>query len=173
MPEQLGFIYDETRCVRCRTCETACKTVRGVGPGLSWRRLTDTWSGTFPDVRRTFLSLSCLHCADPACMKACRPGAVTKTAEGIVLVDRERCNGCGDCVTACPFGIPQIGKDGLMQKCDYCTGIGEEPVCVAHCPTGALRCGDIEETVDPRPGKTAERYPGPTGPSLIMLKRSD
>ena len=146
MSKQLGFIYDATRCVRCRTCETACKTVRGVEPGMFWRKLVDTWSGTFPDVRRTFLSAACRHCAEPACLEACTVGAISRTPDGFVLVDRGLCNGCGDCVSACPFGIPQIGRDGKMQKCDYCTGIGEDPVCAVHCPTGALQFGDVGDS---------------------------
>ncbi len=173
MPEQRGWIYDETRCVRCRTCETACKTVRGVEPGIAWRRLTNAWTGSFPEVRLTFLSLACLHCAEPACLKVCKPGAITKSAEGIVLVDRERCNGCGDCLTACPYDVPRIGKDGTMQKCDYCTGIGQEPVCAAHCPTGALRYGDLEEALQPPAGRVVERYPGSTGPSLYLIRKPD
>jgi len=168
---QRGFIYDETRCVRCRTCEAACKATRAVEPGLRWRWTEETWRGTFPDVARTFLSMSCMHCAEPACLSVCLTGAISKTAEGSVIVDTEKCNGCRECRSACPYEVPQFGRDGIMQKCDYCTGFGGEPVCAAHCPTGALRHGDVNDFIAPD-GKTATLYPGITGPSLIILKKS-
>ena len=165
---QQGFIYDPTRCVRCRTCEAACKATRDVAPGLRWRWTEETWRGAFPDVTRAFLSLSCMHCAEPACLDACPTGAISKTADGVVLVDAEKCNGCRECLPACPYGVPQFGGDGLMQKCDYCTGLDMPPVCATHCPTGALSCGDVNACTVPG-GKTAARYPGPAGPSLVIL----
>jgi anaerobic dimethyl sulfoxide reductase subunit B (iron-sulfur subunit) len=172
MPVQLGFIYDETRCIRCRTCEAACKGTRNVEPGLFWRRVLDTWQGDFPDVRITFLSMACMHCAEPACMSVCPTGAIVKRDEdGLVLVDSEKCNGCRECLSACPYGIPQLGKDGKMQKCDYCTGLDTEPVCAVHCPSGALSFGDINKKPEIK-GKTSGRYSGPTNPSLIILKRA-
>jgi anaerobic dimethyl sulfoxide reductase subunit B len=172
MTTQHCFIYDESRCIRCRTCEAACKTVRGVEAGLFWRRLTDTWEGDFPDVKRSFLSLACLHCAEPTCLQACPTGAITRNSNGIVLVDRDKCNGCGDCIEACPYDIPQLGSDGKMQKCDFCRGAAEEPVCAVHCPTGALRFGDVETLPEPPAGKSIERYPGPNEPSLYIIRKS-
>lgn len=172
MPVQRGFIYDESRCVRCRTCEAACKGTRNTEPGLHWRRVLETWQGEFPDVGRTFLSLSCLHCAEPACMSVCPTGAIRKrTEDGLVLVDSEKCNGCRECLAACPYDVPQFGQDGRMQKCDYCTGAGIEPACAIHCPTGALGFGDINRQPETS-GKISHRYPGPTGPSLIVLKQA-
>lgn len=166
---QLGFIYDSTRCVRCRTCETACKATRAVEPGLRWRWTGETWQGTFPEVTRTFLSASCMHCAEPACISVCPTDAISKTVDGVVRVDAEKCNGCRECLSACPYDVPQFGHDGIMQKCDYCRGPDTAPVCAAHCPTGALRYGDVSDHTAPD-GKTAERYPGPTGPSLVILR---
>jgi anaerobic dimethyl sulfoxide reductase subunit B (iron-sulfur subunit) len=172
MPVQLGFIYDQSRCVRCRTCEAACKSARNIEAGLYWRKTQEAWQGEFPEVKRTFLSISCMHCAEPACMSICPTGAIYKRSEdGLVLVDDEKCNGCKECFTACPYGMPQFGQDGKMQKCDYCTGLGSEPFCAVHCPTGALRFGDINAPIETAKGKISERYPGPTRPALIILKR--
>jgi anaerobic dimethyl sulfoxide reductase subunit B (iron-sulfur subunit) len=171
VPVQMGFIYDESRCVRCRTCEAACKGTCHTETGVRWRWLADTWHGEFPNVSRIFLSRSCMHCAEPACMSVCPTGAITKrTEDGIVLVDREKCNGCKECLSACPYGVPQFGQDGTMQKCDYCTGLGTEPTCAAHCPVGALSFGDINRSSEIT-GKISGRYPGPTVPSLIIVKR--
>jgi anaerobic dimethyl sulfoxide reductase subunit B (iron-sulfur subunit) len=171
LPVQRGFIYDQSRCVRCRTCEAACKSTRHVEAGLRWRMTKEAWKGEFPDVKRTFLSFSCMHCAEPACLSVCPTGAISKRSEdGLVLVDHDKCNGCQECFSACPYGVPQFGQDGTMQKCDYCIGLGAEPVCAVHCPTGALSFGDINIRPEGLNGKTAEQYPGPTRPSLIILR---
>ena len=132
----------------------------------------EEWEGNFPELKRTFLSISCMHCAEPDCLNICPTEAIYRRSEdGLVLVDDDKCNGCQECLTACPYGIPQIGKDGMMQKCDYCIGLGTEPVCAVHCPTGALSFGDINAPIETAKGEISERYPGPTNPSFIILKR--
>jgi anaerobic dimethyl sulfoxide reductase subunit B (iron-sulfur subunit) len=134
-----SFEYDSSRCIACRTCEVACKSANNVEPGARWRRVTVGWAGEYPHPSRTFSSLACEHCADPACIAACSRGAITKRPnDGVVVVDREECDGCRDCLAACRHGVPQFGRDGTMQKCDFCVGIGREPVCTQSCPTGAL-----------------------------------
>lgn len=120
MAKQLGFYYDENKCVRCLGCEVACRVANEVETGVKWRWLSDVWGGEFPNVTRKFYSNSCLHCEKPSCAAACPTGAISKRPEdGIVIVDKAKCNGCKDCFEACPYGIPQFGKDGKMQKCDY------------------------------------------------------
>lgn len=172
MGKQYGFYYDVSRCVQCRTCEVACKTIRNVEPGLKWRRVVETWGGEFPNVTRTFFSLACMHCAKPACVEVCPTDAITKRAEdGIVVVDRDKCNGCQECFYACPFGVPQFGHDGTMQKCDFCIEIGGEPACVASCPAEAIHYGTIEELSELAAGKAAEKLTGPTEPSIFISNK--
>jgi Fe-S-cluster-containing dehydrogenase component len=94
-----------------------------------------------------YISLSCMHCADAPCVIACPTGALVRDAEsGRVTVRQSKCIGCKMCLQACPFGVPQYGKDDLMQKCDLCLARlrdGEtEPACVAACPSRALRYGE-------------------------------
>ena len=104
MTKQYAFYFDADRCVMCYTCEVACKSTRNVELGVSWRKVIEIWRGEFPDVSRTFVSLSCLHCAEPACEDACPAGAISKRAEdGIVVVDKDKCTGCQDCYSACPY----------------------------------------------------------------------
>jgi DMSO reductase iron-sulfur subunit len=172
MSKQYGFYYDVGRCIQCHTCEMACKSANDIGLGIHWRRVVETWSGEFPDVTRTFFSLACMHCSQPACVAVCPTGAITKRAEdGIVVVDRDKCNGCQDCLPACPFGVPQFGADGIMQKCDFCLSTGREPACVASCPAEALHYGTIEELSELVVSRSAVKLTGPTGPSEFISNK--
>lgn len=144
------FKFDPDRCIKCFSCEVACKQWHGIKAGtVKLRRVEEITSGTFPDVKRTFKSLSCLHCPVPRCIEVCPQGAIIKRSEdGIVVVDREKCSGCRLCQDACPVHAPQFGDDGIMIKCDMCLDRiekGEIPFCAANCPTGALTWGTMEE----------------------------
>jgi anaerobic dimethyl sulfoxide reductase subunit B (iron-sulfur subunit) len=172
MAKQYGFYYDVSRCIQCRTCEVACKSIRNVEPGLKWRRVVEIWGGEFPNVTRTFFSLACMHCGKPACMEVCPTSAITKRAEdGIVVVDRDKCNGCQECFYACPFDVPQFGNDGTMQKCDFCIEIGGKPACAASCPAEAIHYGTMEELSELATGKVAEKLTGPTEPSIFIFNK--
>jgi anaerobic dimethyl sulfoxide reductase subunit B (iron-sulfur subunit) len=75
---------------------------------------------------------------------------MTKRAEdGVVVIDTNRCIGCGYCAWSCSYGAPQLNTvTGQMSKCDFCVDLlaqGEDPVCVATCPLHAIKHGDIEE----------------------------
>ncbi len=54
----------------------------------------------------------------------------------IIEIDEGLCDGCGDCVRACPEGAIQLvdGKARLVAD-DYCDGLG---ACVGECPQGAI-----------------------------------
>ena len=107
MSEQLMIYCDEDRCIKCYACQVACKQWHGIkAGGVSRRTVIEHTSGKFPNVTRTFSSLSCQHCTEPACANVCPAGAITKRAEdGIVVVDQDKCIGCRYCFFACPFGI--------------------------------------------------------------------
>jgi anaerobic dimethyl sulfoxide reductase subunit B len=150
MSKQYGFSFDSGRCIQCWSCEVACKQWHAIKAGtIKLRRVEEVTSGVFPDVKRTFKSISCLHCAEPACLAACPQGAIYKRAEdGIVLVDAEKCTGCRACFEVCPVQAPQFDENSTMRKCDMCLDRvenGQTPICAATCPTGALAWGDLEE----------------------------
>lgn len=123
-------------CIQCRACEAACKTWNRTEIGVNLRRFVSGFSGTYPVLRPVSLTISCLHCEDPACAAVCPVGAISKGENGAVRVDRDLCIGCRACLNVCPVHAPQFGADGLMQKCDLC-GDGV-PACVHACPTQAL-----------------------------------
>jgi anaerobic dimethyl sulfoxide reductase subunit B (iron-sulfur subunit) len=169
MAKQYGFCFDADRCIQCRTCEVACKSVRNTGPGISWMRVVEIWCGVYPNVRRGFFALACMHCGKPACMEVCHTGAISKRGEdGIVVVDRDKCNGCRDCSSACPYGVPQFGENGIMQMCDFCSGLNVRPACTGCCPTEALKFGILDELLETAKGKAARRMVGPTEPSVVI-----
>jgi len=173
MTKQYGFWVDTARCTKCWACQVACKAENEIEPGtVSMRRVLDIWSGTFPDVTRTFVSFSCMHCEKPACVAVCPAGAITKRAEdGVVVVDESKCIGCHYCFFACPFGVPQY--DGTMKKCDMCpdrVAEGKEPACVATCPTGALHWGTLEELSKMLQEKKAKQLAASTQPSVFISK---
>ena len=139
-----AFSHDPQRCIKCFTCEIACKQWRGIAAGtVKLRRVYETVTGEFPRVRWTFHSVACQHCPDAPCIAACSPGAISKgESDGIVRVDAEKCDGCRECFSACPFGIPQFDQRGILQLCDLCSdrlAEGKRPLCADSCPTGALR----------------------------------
>jgi formate dehydrogenase iron-sulfur subunit len=110
--------------------------------------------GEYPDVNRYFVSMACMHCTAPPCMAVCPVKAINKREDGLVLVDKEKCIGCGYCLYACPFGAPQFetssifGSKGKMDKCTFCVqriDRGEKPACTSACTTKALIAGDTSE----------------------------
>jgi anaerobic dimethyl sulfoxide reductase subunit B (iron-sulfur subunit) len=144
MPGTYAFSHDPQRCIKCYSCEIACKEWREIPAGtIKLRRVYEVATGTFPNVTRTFHSVACQHCADVPCAGACAPGAITKgAADGVVTVDATKCDGCGKCLAACAFGVPQFDGHGIMHLCDLCadrSAEGKQPICVDTCPTGALR----------------------------------
>jgi len=174
MAKQYGFYLEIDKCAQCHACDVACKAANNVDLGASLRRVIAIWSGQFPNVTFETLSLSCMHCGDPACEAVCPTGAIKKRAEdGIVTVDRTKCIGCRYCFFACPFGVPQYGKDGTMQKCEFCLdrlAAGKEPACVWTCPSGALHAGTMEELSKLVQAKSAKRLAGATQPSVLITK---
>jgi anaerobic dimethyl sulfoxide reductase subunit B len=141
--EAYAFSHDPQRCIKCYTCEIACKQWRGTAPGqVGLRRVYETATGVFPQVTRTFHSVACMHCSDAPCIAACPEGAISKRQDGVVTVEAAACDGCGACLGACPFGAAQVDSSGVLQLCDLCSDRlvdGKRPICADSCPTQALR----------------------------------
>ncbi len=178
---QLGFFIDQSRCTGCHACTVACKDWHNIPAGpVNWRWLVTVENGKYPEVFVAYLSLSCLHCAQPGCMEICPVDAITKRHEdGIVVVDWEACLGkeaCGKCKEACPYGAPQFNadKDSRMEMCHMCVGRwreGRKPICVEACPMRALDAGPLDE-MEARYGVCKKVpgfiYDGKIKPSVVL-----
>lgn len=156
---QYAFYFDGTRCTGCKTCVFACKDKNNCDLGISYRKVYEiTYGETNRDENNCFtttcvsypLSMSCNHCSNPACVKACPTGAMHKDSDtGLVSVDETRCIGCGYCHMACPYNAPKVDSNkGVSAKCNGCAdkvAAGEKPSCVMSCPARALDFGTVEE----------------------------
>jgi phenylacetyl-CoA:acceptor oxidoreductase subunit 1 len=112
MSKRYVMAVDLRRCVGCQTCTAACKNANATQPGVQWRRVLDIETGEFPDVRRTFLPVACMHCENPPCMAVCPTGATGKRADdGLVTIDYDVCIGCANCVMACPYDARTIAHE--------------------------------------------------------------
>ena len=91
----------------------------------------------------------CKHCARAGCLEACPTGAIVRTEFGSIYVQPDICNGCGYCVSACPFGVVDRREDdGRAWKCTLCYDRMKAdltPACAKHCPTGSIQYGDLVE----------------------------
>ena len=178
-----SMVMDLRRCIGCRACTVACKSENNVSLGRFRAVIQEKTMGTFPNTKKVFLPLMCNHCEGnekdgiPPCVKACpeypgerakfkttdgktiryRKGATYKRPDGLILIDVEKCIGCGKCIDACPYGVRSFnpfvkaGADPAEQaadKCDMCVhrlDNGLEPSCVNTCQGRARIFGDLND----------------------------
>jgi len=125
-------------CTGCRICELICSFVHTQthNPGHARLRVTLAEDRRFNQVE------VCIQCDNPACLRVCPRGAIRRDPlTQIVLLSAADCNGCGECIPACPIGmiiLPPGAKHPV--KCDHCDG---DPQCVVFCPTAAILSVDI------------------------------
>jgi len=100
-------------------------------------------------IRWLMASDVCKHCTDAACLEVCPTGALFRTEFGTVVVQPDICNGCGYCISACPFGVINRREgDGRAWKCTLCYDRlrdDKTPACAQACPTHSIQFGELDE----------------------------
>lgn len=187
---QIGFYINQSLCLGCKACSVACKDKNNTAVGVNFRRVYTYVEGSFikqstkglvHNVKSYYYSIACNHCESPACIKVCPTGAILKRKEdGVVTIDQEVCAGAQLCVAACPYGGPQYDKMKFKaNKCNFCIDLqekGEDPVCVATCPMGAIEFGPIDGlrkkygNIDQIKGMPS---PSITNPNLVIRPHKD
>lgn len=181
--KQLGLMIDMDRCIGCKTCIVACRNHHRIVdheqclPGAIpyYIRVEKRTTGVFPLVTETCWVVPCQHCSTPGCLMACPRGAIAKDPEtGVVLIDRERCDGCAfslevnaatkllpaPCRSACPAGLNVQGyiqqiRQGryeeavrlILQRVPLPGVLGR--ICPHPCE-GACRRGEVDHAVSIR-----------------------
>ncbi len=168
-----AFVIDVAKCVGCYNCQLACKDEH-VGNdwspyarpqpeiGQFWMKVEDFPQGTIPKVKIHYVPRLCNHCRKAACMDACPREAIYRREDGFVIVDPAKCDGCGACAAACPYGVIYMNAElRIAQKCTGCTHLLDNgfrlPRCVEACPTDAILFGEEEELRDHIEGATVKK----------------
>jgi len=179
-----GMVIDLKMCTACHACAMACKAEHGTPPGMWWSKVLPKEIGKYPNARIVYTPVLCMHCQKAPCVDVCPTGASHKRADGIVVVDYDKCMGCGYCRVACPYDArtfvekiepyyPEFGftpyedlmyqehQAGVAEKCDFCVERvekGEQPACVATCPAYARHFGDLDDPNSEVSKLIAERH---------------
>jgi Fe-S-cluster-containing dehydrogenase component len=169
--KRLGLVIDLDVCVGCHACSVNCKewNTGGHPAPLSdsdpyGREIDGVWLNRVHsfeyerdgNTRMVHFPKSCLHCDDAPCVTVCPTGASYKRgADGIVLVDEDKCIGCKLCSWACPYGAREYDtNEGVMKKCTLCIDriynenleeVDRVPACVSTCPANARFFGDFND----------------------------
>jgi Fe-S-cluster-containing dehydrogenase component len=118
--------------------------------GHFWMRIIEQERGKYPKVKVAYTAIPCMHCENPACVKAAQNGEIYKRKDGIVIIDPQKAVGQKYLVSSCPYRVIYWNEEKqLPQKCTFCAHLldegWKEPRCVEACPTGALVFGDMDD----------------------------
>ena len=138
-PHQWVMVIDQSKCIGCGFCTLACQAHNDINPDIQWNRVDPAGQVAGKDV---FLPRPCMQCTKAPCVDVCPVKASYYRADGIVMMDYERCIGCRYCEVACPFqarsfnwkafdgpnpavpkwGQPEVARRprGVVEKCAFC-----------------------------------------------------
>lgn len=167
-----GFHVATDHCYGCKTCSVGCANEHLLKPGVLLRRVRQI--DTSDPIGHAFVSMSCNHCDNPACVENCPVGAYTKDEEtGLVIQNHELCIGCQTCIEVCPFHAPAYcEEDSTTYKCDGCITrrqAGLSPVCTIVCPSANISSSDdFDELAGMFPNSVSIKDQAETGPNMMV-----
>ncbi|MDP3061818.1 MAG: 4Fe-4S dicluster domain-containing protein [Chloroflexota bacterium] len=197
--QRWAFVVDNTKCIGCGKCLEACKRENDVPLepqfNRTWveRYVEDEHGETYVDspdggihgfdsepgnvkyrnihvARSFFVPKLCNQCENPPCVQVCPVSATYKTEDGVILVNRSRCIGCGYCIQACPYGARFLDpRFRVADKCTWCyhrISRAQAPACVEVCPVGARLFGDPSDPESPVAKVLRQRGVGVLKPGL-------
>jgi len=176
MAEAVGFFTDTTICIGCKACQVACHQWNDLPAGqagrvgltvlsgqsydntlslsdVNWRhvKFIEQFSPDPDRSKAAWLMMSdvCKHCVHAPCLEVCPTGAILRTEFDTVYINEPACNGCRDCVSACPFGVIHMSEERkVAQKCTFCYDRLKNdltPACAQACPTQSIRFGPLTQ----------------------------
>ena len=178
-----GFLVDTYKCVGCGFCVKACKNENEIPydvpvsrtwveryiiqkdgkvlidspiagrDGFTNQKVNEIEVNPENIAKAFFVPKLCNQCENPPCVQVCPVGATYKTRDGVVLVDRAWCIGCGYCIQSCPYGVRFFHPvHKVAEKCTFCyhrITKGMKTACVEACPFGARQIGNLKDRNDP------------------------
>lgn len=165
------MVIDLEKCVGCNSCTIACRGQNGTPAGINFNKLKKYEVGKYPTSKMKTLTMPCMHCQNPPCLKVCPTKATKQDENGIVTIDYDECIGCRACIVACPYDARQFiwqlnnyyedqketpfeklhyrkFQKGTVAKCIFCIDRvkeGLQPACVHTCIAEARIFGDLDD----------------------------
>jgi Fe-S-cluster-containing dehydrogenase component len=147
-PHQWAMVIDQSKCTGCQYCVNSCQAHNDINPDIRWNRVIEQndQDGSEP----VYLSRPCMHCEQPPCKDVCMVGATYVRADGIVMMDYDKCIGCRYCEVACPYYGRAFNWEAFTDRglaMGLTPGVDKDatPACVATCPVGARTFGDLND----------------------------
>ena len=171
MADQVGFFTDTSVCIGCKACEVACKEWNGLAGDApqfrdsydntgqldaeNWRHVKfidlvpEAPSVVGNGTAWLLMSDICKHCTHASCMDVCPTNAIVKTEYDTVFIQPDVCNGCRNCISACPYSAIGFSQaTGVVHKCTFCYDRLQNnlmPACAKACPTQSIQFGKLED----------------------------
>jgi formate dehydrogenase iron-sulfur subunit len=185
MPEPVGFFTDTTVCIGCKACQVACHQWNNLpaepGPNnglpvlsgdsydntghlssVNWRhvKFIEQFSPDRKQAAWLMMSDVCKHCSGAPCLEVCPTGAILRTEFDTVYINDPACNGCRDCISACPFGVIHVDETKhVAQKCTFCYDRLKHnltPACAQACPTQSIKFGPLKKLREEAKGRVEQ-----------------
>ncbi len=134
--------------------ETHIDSPKGARDGFTTQKIREEEPIDPKEINKAFfVPKLCNQCESPACVQVCPVGATYSSPEGVVLIDRKWCIGCGYCIMACPYGVRYFHPVyKVADKCTFCyhrLKKGLKTACVDACPFEARLVCDLRDPDDP------------------------